>query len=142
MHSLPRPITTGSRPTLHTSRGDVRAKTIVLCGEAYLTRLSRLHLLRGHVKAQAQEEAHASHLLDVRQPAHALGDESTHSRGVGGQVVTARYAQVDLALEYAGGFCRWSAKVGFLEGRDVAILGYAGFLEHFRVTFDSARTSP
>jgi glycine/D-amino acid oxidase-like deaminating enzyme len=34
---------TGARPTLCTARGDVRAKTIVLCGEAYLTRLKRLH---------------------------------------------------------------------------------------------------
>ena len=38
-----RSFTTGARPALHTRRGDVRAKTIVLCGEAYLTRLSRLH---------------------------------------------------------------------------------------------------
>ena len=34
--------TTGACPALHTARGHVRAKTIVLCGEAYLTRLSRL----------------------------------------------------------------------------------------------------
>ena len=36
-------FTTGARPVLHTARGDVRARTIVLCGEAYLTRLARLH---------------------------------------------------------------------------------------------------
>jgi glycine/D-amino acid oxidase-like deaminating enzyme len=36
-------FTTGTRPALHTTRGDVRAKTIVLCGEAYLTRLKQLH---------------------------------------------------------------------------------------------------
>jgi glycine/D-amino acid oxidase-like deaminating enzyme len=36
-------FTTGARPVLHTARGDVRAQTIVLCGEAYLTRLARLH---------------------------------------------------------------------------------------------------
>lgn len=33
----------GTKPTLRTTRGDVRAKTIVLCGEAYLTRLPKLH---------------------------------------------------------------------------------------------------
>jgi glycine/D-amino acid oxidase-like deaminating enzyme len=33
---------TGAKPVLHTARGDVRAKTIVLCGEAYLTRLRKL----------------------------------------------------------------------------------------------------
>ena len=35
-------FTTGAKPALHTARGDVRAKTIVLCGEAYLTRLRKL----------------------------------------------------------------------------------------------------
>ena len=32
-----------SRPVLHTDRGDVRASTVVLAGEAWLTRLKRLH---------------------------------------------------------------------------------------------------
>jgi glycine/D-amino acid oxidase-like deaminating enzyme len=36
-------FTTGDRPVLRTPRGDIRAKTIVLCGEAYLTRLKQLH---------------------------------------------------------------------------------------------------
>jgi glycine/D-amino acid oxidase-like deaminating enzyme len=31
----------GPKPALHTARGEVRAKTIVLCGEAYLTRLPK-----------------------------------------------------------------------------------------------------
>ena len=35
-------FTAGKKPALHTARGDVRAKTIVLAGEAYLTRLSKL----------------------------------------------------------------------------------------------------
>lgn len=35
--------TTGAYPALHTARGHLRAKTIVLCGEAYLTRLPKLH---------------------------------------------------------------------------------------------------
>lgn len=34
--------TTGAYPALHTERGHVRAKTIVLCGEAYLSRLPKL----------------------------------------------------------------------------------------------------
>ncbi|MCC6790122.1 MAG: FAD-dependent oxidoreductase, partial [Thermomicrobiales bacterium] len=34
--------TTGAYPALHTDRGHVRAKTIVLCGEAYLSRLPKL----------------------------------------------------------------------------------------------------
>lgn len=36
-------FTTGAHPTLRTASGDVRAGTIVLCGEAYLTRLKPLH---------------------------------------------------------------------------------------------------
>ena len=36
-------ISTGSRPALHSATGDVSAKTIVLCGEAYLSRLKPLH---------------------------------------------------------------------------------------------------
>lgn len=35
--------TTGAYPVLHTATGHIRAKTIVLCGEAYLTRLPQLH---------------------------------------------------------------------------------------------------
>jgi len=34
---------TGAKPALRTTRGEVRAKTIVLCGEAYLTGLAKLH---------------------------------------------------------------------------------------------------
>jgi glycine/D-amino acid oxidase-like deaminating enzyme len=34
-------FTPGKRPVLHTERGDVRAKTIVLAGEAYLSRLEK-----------------------------------------------------------------------------------------------------
>jgi glycine/D-amino acid oxidase-like deaminating enzyme len=33
---------TGADPALHTERGHVRARTIVLCGEAYLSQLSKL----------------------------------------------------------------------------------------------------
>lgn len=36
-------FTVGSTPALRTARGDLRAKTILLCGEAYLTRLKKLH---------------------------------------------------------------------------------------------------
>ena len=35
-------FTTGAAPALKTARGDIRAKTVVLCGEAYLTRLAKL----------------------------------------------------------------------------------------------------
>lgn len=34
--------TTGAHPALHTPRGDVRARTIVLCGEAYLSQLKKV----------------------------------------------------------------------------------------------------
>lgn len=62
-----------------------------------------------------------------------------HFRGLGNQTVTVRYRRVELSLDDADGPCRWHADIGFLDGRDVAILGHAGFLEHFQATFDSAR---
>ncbi len=65
--------------------------------------------------------------------------EQGHFRGVGGQFVTALYAEVGLALDHGDGLCRWSAKIGFLDGHDVAILGHAGFLEYFDATFKTAR---
>lgn len=36
-------FTTGAKPVLHTPRGDARAKTLVLAGEAYLTQLPKTH---------------------------------------------------------------------------------------------------
>jgi aspartyl protease len=62
-----------------------------------------------------------------------------HFRGVGGQVVTARYSRVDLSLDHPAGLYRWAAPLAFLDGRDVAILGHTGFLEYFQATFDSVR---
>lgn len=78
-------------------------------------------------------------------PAFVLGliggkyasDEQARFRGVGGQVVTANYAEVELALDHPDGVCRWSVSVGFLDGRTVAILGQKGFLEYFNATFKS-----
>jgi hypothetical protein len=66
-------------------------------------------------------------------------EESAVFRGVGGQEVTAHYSSVHLALDHADGSYRWPATIGFLDGRDVAILGYSGFLEHFQATFNSER---
>ncbi len=36
-------FTTGAKPVLRTPQGDVNAKTIVLCGEAYLTQIPKMH---------------------------------------------------------------------------------------------------
>ena len=60
-------------------------------------------------------------------------------RGVGGQTVTARYSRVELSLHHGDRIYRWPTEVGFLDGRDVAILGHTGFLEHFNATFNSER---
>ena len=66
-----------------------------------------------------------------------LADESVRIRGVGGQVVTAHYSKLELALNKGKRQCRWPAKVAFLEDREVAILGYHGVLEFFHTTFDT-----
>ena len=65
--------------------------------------------------------------------------EAAHFRGVGGQMVRARYGQVALTLDHGDKVTRWSAKVGFLDGHDVAILGHSGFLEYFDATFKSVK---
>ena len=67
------------------------------------------------------------------------GDEHARFQGVGGQTVKVHYSTVQMALDHATGLWQWPAKVGFLEGRNIAILGYAGFLEHFNTTFNTAR---
>jgi hypothetical protein len=64
-------------------------------------------------------------------------DQQARFRGVGGQLVTVNYSQVELGVEHADGAYRWSAKIGFLDGRQVAILGTKGFLEHFNATFNA-----
>lgn len=64
------------------------------------------------------------------------GAQSGRFRGIGGQLVTAHYAAVDLTLKHPDEVFRWNANVAFLEG-NVAILGRAEFLNYFNATFDS-----
>jgi hypothetical protein len=67
------------------------------------------------------------------------GGEQGRFRGVGAQTVTVHYSRVELGLQYGKTAYRWPVKAGFLDGRTVAILGYAGFLEYFHATFDAER---
>lgn len=67
------------------------------------------------------------------------GGAQAQFRGVGGHLVTVNYSQVDLAIDHGEGFYRWPAKVGFLDGKHVAVLGFKGFLEYFNATFDSGK---
>lgn len=61
--------------------------------------------------------------------------------GVGGHVVQLVPGNVTLQVAQGGRKCRWESTVAFLEVEqpedEVALLGYAGFLEYFRATFDS-----
>lgn len=63
--------------------------------------------------------------------------ETAHFQGVDSQLVTAHYSHVDLEIRRGNRFHQWSADIGFLTGRTVAILGHDGFLEHFKATFNS-----
>jgi hypothetical protein len=60
---------------------------------------------------------------------------------VGGHVVQLVPGAVTLQIALDGRNYRWQAMIGFLEVAqpedEVALLGYAGFLEFFRATFDS-----
>ncbi|HEU5118115.1 MAG TPA: hypothetical protein VFT74_15955 [Isosphaeraceae bacterium] len=57
--------------------------------------------------------------------------------GAGGQEFPAWLGQVDLELfQGRRTHYRWSARVGFVVGRDRALWGHAGFLDHFTARFD------
>src|SRR6185312_8561281 len=64
------------------------------------------------------------------------GDQSVQFSGIGDQHVTVHYASVELALDHPDALYRWNAKVGFLEGPTVAILGHADFLNYFHASFN------
>jgi hypothetical protein len=80
--------------------------------------------------------------------ANAIGARLDHSSAgraaaVGGHAVELIPGSVILQIARDGEEFRWEAKVSFLETEnpeeEVALLGYAGFLEFFRATFDSER---
>lgn len=66
-------------------------------------------------------------------------DQSVQISGVGGEPLTVQFAKVELSLNYRAELYRWTAQVGFLEGRTVALLGHAGFLDFFSATFNGDR---
>ena len=66
-------------------------------------------------------------------------DNRWRLRGVGNQVVSVSSGRVELQMGRGRSSLHWSAEVGFIQERTVAVLGHAGFLEHFRVVFDGLR---
>ena len=60
-------------------------------------------------------------------------------RGVGGQIVVVTYGRVELEVGTKSRWFRWPATVAFLDGRESAILGHSGFLEHFTASFSGQR---
>lgn len=78
--------------------------------------------------------------------AHAIGVQLDHAAAgqasaVGGHVVQLVPGSVTLQIIQGQQKYHWQMTVGFLEVEqpedEVALLGYAGFLEFFRATFDS-----
>ncbi|MCA9093708.1 MAG: hypothetical protein KDA68_09495 [Planctomycetaceae bacterium] len=63
-------------------------------------------------------------------------ERTVEINGVGGEPLIAHFANVELSLGYQEQLYRWTAQVGFLEGRTVALLGHAGFLNYFTATFN------
>jgi hypothetical protein len=63
-----------------------------------------------------------------------------HAEGIGGQAVAVILGEVEFELTDGNLTFRWSAKIGLVDFADpkdeVAVLGHAGFLDYFRVTFD------
>jgi hypothetical protein len=78
--------------------------------------------------------------------ANAIGVRLDHSStgqasAVGGHAVELVPGSVTLQMTRSGELFRWETKVAFLETQhpdeEVALLGYAGFLEFFQATFNS-----
>jgi len=62
--------------------------------------------------------------------------------GAGGHEIDAWPGSVDIEVSHGDYSYRWKAEVRFLTGDEdppIAYLGYAGFLEHFKATFDSRK---
>lgn len=70
-------------------------------------------------------------------------DATSQASAVGGHEVRLVPGTVTLELSHGGEKYRWSSLASFLETEEpedeVALLGYAGFLEYFQATFDSER---
>ena len=61
--------------------------------------------------------------------------------GFGGQVIEASPGDVELGITWDGSSIRWKATIAFVDypagAEESSILGHAGFLDFFRVIFDS-----
>jgi hypothetical protein len=66
--------------------------------------------------------------------------QAWHVQRIGGQSVSIILGEVVLELTDGSQTFRWSTKIGFVDFADpkdeVTLLGHAGFLDFFRVTFD------
>jgi hypothetical protein len=66
--------------------------------------------------------------------------QTWHAQGIGGQTVPIHLGEVIFELSDGSEIYRWSTKIGFVDFADpkdeVSLLGQAGFLDFFRVTFD------
>jgi hypothetical protein len=101
---------------------------------------------KGFATIQALADTGSDETILPASVAQAMGarlDRAAVSEAsaVGGHVVQLVPGTVTLRLSQGDEAYQWSATVGFLEVSqpedEVALLGYAGFLEFFRATFDS-----
>jgi hypothetical protein len=77
--------------------------------------------------------------MSVAPVIHLPETERVRLRTVLGSV-DVRVAALDLELGSGQAKYRWSARVGFVPRADnLALLGHAGFLDHFSATFDGLR---
>jgi hypothetical protein len=71
-------------------------------------------------------------------------DAPEGARGAGEFELTIWPGEVELEIEGDGQSYRWGVHVGFIESGDdpaATYLGQAGFLQHFRATFDTKESS-
>jgi hypothetical protein len=99
---------------------------------------------KGIVEVSGLIDTGADHVFLPVLLAELLGieldeDATEEARGAGGHELRTWLGEVELEIEGDGQSYRWPVQIGFVESGDdpaATYLGHAGFLEHFRATFD------
>jgi hypothetical protein len=73
-------------------------------------------------------------IWDEIEPAHRQG-EIGKLEAANGTIIPVKYGTVDLGIKLGRTRYWWSALVGFTEARNESLLGDAGFMRYFAVSF-------
>ena len=105
----------------------------------------RLRGPQGNLRYKALLDTGADRTIIPESIAMRLGivlrdADGAPATGFGGQKLQTRHAEVELVLEADGESYQWTITGDFVavasDAAETILLGYAGFLEYFRATFD------